>query len=112
MAAGGQHLIVHVLTRLLKGGSEENTLYACRAQVASGHRVLLIHGCDFDEESAALARTICEVRQVSALVHPVSALNDVRATWELARLFASVRPDVVHTHQSKAGIVGRLAAKI
>ena len=37
-------------------------------------------------------------------------LDDVRAVAELVRLFRRERPDVVHTHSSKAGLVGRLAA--
>lgn len=36
--------IVHLLTRLLRAGSEENTLETCRWQIAQGHRVSLIYG--------------------------------------------------------------------
>src|SRR5262249_49702076 len=41
-------IIVHVLTRLLRAGSEENTLATCRAQAAAGHQVILMHGREFD----------------------------------------------------------------
>ncbi|UOA16437.1 hypothetical protein DSM109990_03307 (plasmid) [Sulfitobacter dubius] len=40
--------IVHLLTRLLRAGSEENTLETCRWQIAQGHRVSLIHGAASD----------------------------------------------------------------
>ena len=41
-------IIVHVLTRLLRAGSEENTLATCRSQAAQGHRVIVMHGREFD----------------------------------------------------------------
>ena len=40
--------IVHVLTRLLRAGSEENTIATCLWQAQAGHKVTLIHGRDFD----------------------------------------------------------------
>jgi glycosyltransferase involved in cell wall biosynthesis len=102
--------IVHVLTRLLRAGSEENTLHACEAQAAAGHRVVLVHGRDFDPGMVGRARSVCEVVQVASLVHAISPLSDCRAVYELRRLFRQIGADVVHTHQSKAGILGRLAA--
>ncbi|TIP02902.1 MAG: glycosyltransferase family 1 protein, partial [Mesorhizobium sp.] len=40
--------IVHVITRLLRAGSEENTLACCLAQARHGHEVLLVHGAEYD----------------------------------------------------------------
>jgi glycosyltransferase involved in cell wall biosynthesis len=104
--------IVHVITRLLRGGSEENTLFTCEAQAASGHRVIVMHGAEFEPEMVEQARRFCEVRAVPSMVHPISPRDDVRAVRDLAREIRFVGADVVHTHQSKAGIVGRLAARI
>ncbi|MCG5478993.1 glycosyltransferase family 4 protein [Sinorhizobium alkalisoli] len=103
--------IVHVLTRLLRGGSEENTLACCNAQVRRGHEVLLVHGNEYDAAlQAAVAKTL-QVVPLEMLVHPLSPSHDIAAMGQLSRLFAEWHPDIVHTHQSKAGIVGRLAAK-
>lgn len=103
--------IVHVLTRLLRAGSEENTLACCRAQVQQGHEVLLVHGNEYDATlQASVARTL-PVVTLEALVHPLSPSNDIIALRELNRLLCKWRPDIVHTHQSKAGIIGRLAAR-
>ncbi|CAN7611968.1 glycosyltransferase [Phenylobacterium sp. LjRoot219] len=106
-------VIVHVLTRFLKtGGSEQNTIINCRAQAAEGHRVIIIHGSDFHEETRRAASEVAEVICVDALVHPVDAIRDARALVQMTTLFRRLRPDVVHTHQSKAGVLGRMAAKL
>jgi glycosyltransferase involved in cell wall biosynthesis len=105
-------LIAHVITRLLRAGSEENTIATCLAQAKSGHDVVLIHGKDWvrhDEMEGAPAIELIELRE---LVHEVNPRKDLVATRKMAALFRRLRPAVVHTHQSKAGIVGRIAARI
>ncbi|MBT8475806.1 MAG: glycosyltransferase [Alphaproteobacteria bacterium] len=103
--------IVHVVTRLLRAGSEENTVSTCLWQAQSGHTVTLIHGRDYDlswySEIADKIDLVC----VHELVHPIAPLSDIRAVFGLKKVLDDVEPDVVHTHQSKAGIVGRLAAR-
>ena len=47
---------------------------------------------------------------IPSLVREVSPLQDLRALWELVATFRRLRPKIVHTHSSKAGILGRLAA--
>ncbi|MBD9373710.1 glycosyltransferase [Rhizobium sp. ARZ01] len=103
--------IVHVLTRLYRAGSEENTLACCFAQVKHGHEVLLVHGNEYDATlQAAVAKTM-RVVNLHPLVHPISPSSDAAAIRQLNRLLCEWHPDIVHTHQSKAGIIGRLAAK-
>lgn len=104
--------VVHVLTRLLRGGAEENTVETCRWQVAQGYRVTLIHGAEWDP---VWARDLpVGVRRVAVpeMVHAVHPLRDMQALRVLRGLYRQLRPDVVHTHQSKAGILGRLAADV
>jgi len=106
-------VIVHVLTRFLKtGGSEQNTIINCRAQAAEGHRVIIVYGSDFHEETCRAASEVAEMICIDALVHPVDAVRDARALVEMTAMFRRLRPDVVHTHQSKAGVLGRMAAKL
>ena len=104
--------IVHVVTRLLLGGAEENTVSTCLHQATCGHRVTLVHGPGANPVWAARLRDQVHLMGVDTLVHPISPRDDFRAIRELHRLYKELQPDVVHTHESKAGVVGRLAAAV
>jgi len=105
--------ICHVITRLIVGGAQENTILTCRGLVERGHRVTLMAGSQTGPEGSlwkdALA-TGCEVIRTDSLRRAVHPLHDWRAWGELRRQFRRIGPDIVHTHSSKAGIVGRAAA--
>lgn len=105
-------IIVHVMTRLMRGGAEENTLRSCRAQVAAGHRVLLVHGADFDPAAREEAGGVVEVRAIDRMFHRISPADDFAAVRALRDLYREVGAHVVHTHQSKAGVLGRVAARL
>lgn len=104
--------IVHVTTRLNLGGAEENTLTNCLGQVDDGHEVILVHGAEFDPVHHSRVGDRIRFIETPSLVHPVRPLSDIRAVRDLTRLFRQLKPDVVHTHQSKAGLAGRLAAAL
>lgn len=53
-----------------------------------------------------------ECHYVEALQRPLSPLRDMKALFKLYKLFKVMRPDVVHTHSSKTGVLGRIAAKL
>jgi glycosyltransferase involved in cell wall biosynthesis len=74
------------------------------------YRVSLIAGQG--GELATEARNIKHLRVelLSCLKHPISPYHDLLAFFRLRRLFKELRPDIVHTHSSKAGIIGRFAA--
>jgi glycosyltransferase involved in cell wall biosynthesis len=52
------------------------------------------------------------VHVIPDLVQPMRPRQDLKALWQCYRLIRKVRPDVVHTHTSKAGVIGRLAARL
>jgi glycosyltransferase involved in cell wall biosynthesis len=108
-------LIVHVITRLDLGGAQENTLATCRGLRDRGYRVVLIHGPGglLDPEAESLER-----RVVPQLGRAVDPMRDTQAlatlTGHLAELRRQQSPEggfVVHTHTSKAGLLGRIAAR-
>jgi glycosyltransferase involved in cell wall biosynthesis len=102
--------IVHVITRFVNGGADENTLLTCNHQAEAGHEVWLVYGRDWTERMRGQLDPRVRAVELPSLVREVSPVKDIAALAGLARLYRRVRPDIVHTHTSKAGIVGRLAA--
>lgn len=104
--------VVHVVTRLDMGGAQQNTLHTVRCLDPRRFEPLLVcgEGGYLDEE----VRRDGGVRTIflDSLVREIAPLHDILALLELRRLFAVERPDVVHTHSSKAGIIARLAAAL
>ncbi|MEL7239407.1 MAG: glycosyltransferase, partial [Planctomycetota bacterium] len=113
-ATGGRPLrIVHVITRLIVGGAQENTLLSCEGQHAAGHDVTLICGPETGPEGSLLQRAKASGIRVEIDEHlrrELRPVRDWRALRSLKARFRRLRPDVVHTHSSKAGILGRAAA--
>ena len=106
--------VLHIITRLDVGGSTENTLLSVtrmpRDEFASG----LVSGRTVEPppgmaEELALARV--PWIHLTRLRRPVHPLLDCLALRDLGRAIRSLRPDLVHTHSSKAGFLGRLAAR-
>jgi len=106
--------VLHPITRLTLGGSSENTIASCVALNGAGYDCLL--ATSFRESDAAsladARRRGCRVIDIPALGREVAPLADLTALAQLVRLIRHERPAVVHTHTSKAGFVGRLAAVI
>ncbi|MEO8241978.1 MAG: glycosyltransferase [bacterium] len=102
--------IVHILTRLLRAGSEENTLLTSAGQLSSGHEVILLHGRDVLPENARRFAPGAQLIEAPDLVRSLNPARDIAAFRQIRRILLETQPDVVHTHQSKAGIIGRMAA--
>jgi glycosyltransferase involved in cell wall biosynthesis len=106
--------IVHVITRLILGGAQENTLLTVEGlHHRYGDDVTLITGPAEGPEGDLFRRAEeqgLKVELTPNLIRAVSPTTDWKAYRELRRAFRRLRPDVVHTHSSKAGIVGRAAA--
>jgi len=121
-------VIVHISTRLILGGSQENTVLSCMGQSRLGHRVHLAYGPIFGPEGSHLGtieRFNERVREglegelatevgLHELPHMVREIHPIKDHFcfhrDLKGLFAKLNPDVVHTHSSKAGILGRVVA--
>jgi glycosyltransferase involved in cell wall biosynthesis len=107
--------VIHIITRLIIGGAQENTVATVLGlRKRPDVQVDLISGPTTGREgSMELAFAACpEVLTVlPALVRPVHPWNDVLALFQLTNLLRARRPDLVHTHSGKAGVLGRLAAR-
>ncbi|NQT56112.1 MAG: glycosyltransferase, partial [Desulfobacteraceae bacterium] len=114
--------VMHIITRLDKGGSAQNTLLTCRG-LSKKYEMVLVHGLSFEsrmteQEKESVDQGIKEVVErgvrviaIPSLVRRISPLQDLKALFYLWRLLIREKPSMVHTHTSKAGILGRLAAK-
>src|SRR5688572_28081557 len=105
--------ILHLITRLILGGAQENTVLTCEGLAKRGHEVTLAFGPIYGPEGSLLERAKTggyELVELSAMVRSVNPWTDWRCYQQCRRLIRRLKPDVVHTHSSKAGIVGRAAA--
>ena len=106
--------ICHVITRMIIGGAQENTLYTIQGHLEKGHEVTLVTGPTTGPEGQLL-KTFCpkgmKIVEIPELIRSLNPWKDWRAYRKLRNFFAENHFDVVHTHASKAGIVGRIAAR-
>ena len=106
--------VLHPITRLTLGGSSENTIASCLALNRAGYDCTL--ATSFHESDAAsladARRRGCRVVDIPAMGREVAPVADLTALAQLVRLIRRERPMIVHTHTSKAGFIGRLAAVI
>lgn len=107
--------VTHVITRLIVGGAQENTVATVLGLQAKPDLLVDLisgptHGPEGSLESAfASEPTLLTI--VPELVRPVHPCYDWRALQRLTQIFRQTKPDIVHTHSGKAGILGRIAAK-
>ena len=105
--------IMHIITRLILGGAQQNTVLSAAGQVRRGHEVHLAFGPIYGPEGSLrneASRSGAKLHEVVSMRRAVLPLHDVACYFALRRVIRRIRPEVVHTHSSKAGILGRLAA--
>ncbi len=106
--------IAHIITRMIVGGAQENTLFNCQDLITHyGDDVLLITGPSLGPEGALLQQgrgVEVPLEVVPSLRRAIHPLDDTKAYFALKRALKRYRPDVVHTHSAKGGFLGRLAA--
>lgn len=106
--------IAHIITRMIVGGAQENTLLCCQDLIRQhGDQVLLITGPSLGPEGELLRQGRGEevpLALVAPLRRAIHPWRDAASYLELKRLLRAFRPEVVHTHSAKAGVLGRLAA--
>lgn len=104
--------IVHVITRFIRGGADENTLLTCNGQAEIGHDVTLIYGREFHEDMVARLSPKVHGIAMGNLVRPIHPVKDLLCFMELAQKLQALQPDILHTHESKAGIIARIAGRM
>ena len=104
--------VLLAITRLELGGAQRVVLHTAEKLDRRSFDVALAWGPGdlLDDEAAAISEL--ERIPVPTLVRPVAPISDLRALVSLRAAVRSFQPQVVHTHSSKAGILGRLAARL
>lgn len=107
--------VAHVITRLILGGAQENTIDSVAGlRTKPELTVSLLSGPTDGAEGSLLSRVEAlgiPVTLIPDLVRPIRPRRDLLALNQLTAHFRRDRPDLVHTHSGKAGILGRLAAR-
>jgi len=107
--------VTHIITRLVVGGAQENTVATVLGlHGKSGVEVNLISGPTIGPEGSlesSLQAAKARLTIVPELVRPIHPLKDFLALRKLGKILRAQKPDIVHTHSGKAGILGRLAAR-
>jgi glycosyltransferase involved in cell wall biosynthesis len=106
------HAVCHIITKLELGGAQENTLFTVSHLDPARFRPILITGEPGLLDADARKLPGVEFHQIPSLVRELHPWSDLRALLALAWLLRRLKPSIVHTHSSKAGIVGRLAARL
>jgi glycosyltransferase involved in cell wall biosynthesis len=104
--------VCHIITKLELGGAQQNTLFTVGHLDRTRFRPVLITGEVglLDTDAKAIAGV--EFHQVPVMAREIRPWQDLRAVVGMAILLRKIKPDIVHTHSSKAGILGRLAARL
>ncbi len=102
--------ICHISTTFnLRSGSARRTSAIIRESLSQGYRVSLLVGRDHDLAESELPGA--EINFVPQLVKYVAMRNDCMVPGIIKRILRKIKPDIVHTHLAKGGILGRLAAR-
>ena len=105
--------IAHIITRLDRGGSAENTLFTVKGLDKKRYEVTLIYGETLEglegeiKETEASGVHVIYLKELRRSLHPWS---DLVALFKLYQILRNEKYDLVHTHSSKGGALGRLAA--
>ena len=106
---------LHIITRLIKGGAQENTLLTVVNLDKTRYQTALVSGPSVGSEGeieSKARRLGANLTDIPELIREISPIPDLKALYKLYRFIKKGKYDIVHTHSSKGGIVGRLAAKL
>jgi len=103
--------ICHIITRFVKGGADENTLLTVERLDKQSYDVTLVIGTEYEHSMVQRVKNAGVHVHIIPLRH-FQVFSAVRSVGALVHLFRRERFDMVHTHETEAGIVGRFAARL
>lgn len=103
--------VLHIITRLIRGGADENTIYTVEGLDPQKFNVDIIVGGQSEQSQIDLLE-ISTCITYPSLVREISPIKDARTLIKLCKLIKKEKYHIVHTHTAKAGMLGRFAAKL
>jgi glycosyltransferase involved in cell wall biosynthesis len=107
--------VLHAITRLIVGGAQENTIYTAAMLDNSKFKVDVLSGLQTGSEGSLIEEANekrINLLFIDELVREISPVNDGITLFKLYNTMRNNHYDIVHTHSSKAGILGRWAARL
>lgn len=106
----GKIKVIHIITKLELGGAQQNTIFTVNNLNKEKYEVYLAFG-----KGGILTNEVIEKLKERAIIIPhlireINPIYDLRALIEIYRIIKKIKPKIVHTHSSKAGILGRIAS--
>lgn len=104
--------VLHIVNRFNLGGHVFKPLYLAK-HLPSEYETLLIGGVHTEEEESCeflLQREAVDYIIIPEMSRSISFGDDLKAYKKIKQIIKDFQPDIVHTHASKAGLLGRLAA--
>ncbi len=109
--SGRKVRVLHVITRLIRGGADENTVYTVEMMDPERYETDLLAG--YGSEVSGFSDVVRNRTTIMRdLVRAPHAIRDFVALYKMIRLMRNGRYDIVHTHTAKAGFLGRIAARL
>lgn len=111
MTASRKVRVAHVITRLIRGGADENTILTVLGVDRERYEVDILAG-----RGSELTGFPGEIHRCTTilpeLVRDPNPIQDIVALAKITRILRQGRYDLVHTHTAKAGFLGRIAARL
>jgi len=105
--------VAHIIARMITGGADENTLFTIEGLNKDKYEIDLITGEELDKDILNKVKNHpFGIIQIKGLKWKLNFLYDPIVLLKLIKLLKRKRYDIVHTHTTKAGILGRIAAYI
>jgi len=105
--------VAHIIARMITGGADENTLFTIEGLDKDKYDIDLITGEEINKNLLNKEENhFFNIIQVKGLKWKLNFLHDPLVLLKLIRIFNKNEYDIVHTHTTKAGILGRIAAYI
>ncbi len=101
--------VLHIITRLIKGGADENTMITVKGLSKKEFEIDLMIGAESDWDISGELSGVNVIKN-SMLIRNIHPLKDLLAFIKIMSLCLRKKYDIVHTHTAKAGILGRFAA--